>query len=108
LKTIENEYFKITVDKGNGCIISIFDKKNKKEFSFLKIEPHELFLTCLKPKGFNEASYENKQYFDIVARFYEPIGKKNKFKISFFLPIKEASKCNFLEEKKEKLNFEKK
>lgn len=107
---IETSDVKKSAEEFNNPLIGIFSDIHRgilkeKEFSFLKIEGKNIFLSCLKLKGYPEAEYKSNFKYrpEIIFRIYEYEGKKENVKIYFFLKVKKFYKSNFYEEEVEKL-----
>jgi alpha-mannosidase len=105
---------KRVAEEFNNPLISVISSSHKgilkeKEFSFLNIEEKNIFLSCLKLKGYPEAEYKgNFKYSpEIILRVYEYEGRETFPKISFFSKIKRVYKSNFEEDELEVLKTEK-
>jgi alpha-mannosidase len=71
------------------------------EASFLEVEPDNLVVTMLKPKGDPTAALQNKpidaREDGVVVRLYEATGAEAKGKVTFYAPISTAARVDLLE-----------
>jgi len=71
------------------------------ETSFLEVQPDNLVVTMLKPKGDPTAAMQNKEVNTledgVVLRLYEATGAEAKGKITFYAPLSTAARADLLE-----------
>jgi len=71
------------------------------EMSFLKVEPDNLVVTMVKPKGNPTASFQNEEVNaledGLIVRLYEATGTKTEAKLTFFTSLSTAARTDLLE-----------
>jgi len=71
------------------------------EMSFLTVEPDNLIVTMVKPKGNPTASFQNKQANaledGVIVRLYEATGTKTKAKLTLCTSLSTAARTDLLE-----------
>ncbi len=105
--------YKVGYEYNNPLIahpLSIHKGPLPQRLSFLKVEPDNLIVTALKPKGNPTASLSRKEAEakkGIILRLYETEGKKTLGRISFFRPLSRLYQTNLLEERERVLKVTK-
>jgi alpha-mannosidase len=79
------------------------------EMSFLQVQPDNVIVTMIKPKGNPTAALRNKEINAVedglIVRVYEATGVKTKAELAFFTPLTTAARADLLENEIGRVKF---
>jgi hypothetical protein len=82
------------------------------EMSFLEVQPDNVIVTMVKPKGNPTAALRNKEINaaedGVIVRVYEATGAKTKAELTFFAPLSTAARADLLENEIGRVAFKEK
>jgi alpha-mannosidase len=82
------------------------------EMSFLEVQPDNVIVTMVKPKGNPTAALRNKEINaaedGVIVRLYEATGAKTEAKLAFFTPLSTAARTDLLENEIGRVAFKEK